>query len=53
LHAVYSLLGDGYSIEETAKPLSLPVERVQQIDDGEVVSPFRYTYDPRFGIIRL
>jgi hypothetical protein len=53
LRAVYTLLCDGYSVDETADILRLPVERVQQIEDGEVVSPFRYSYDPRFGIIRL
>jgi DNA-directed RNA polymerase specialized sigma24 family protein len=53
LRAVYTLLCDGYSIENTAKALGLPVERVQQIDDGDAAIPFRYTYDPRFGITRL
>jgi hypothetical protein len=52
LHAVYTLLCDGYSVEETAKALGLPIERVQQIDDGNVASPFRYTYDSRCGITR-
>ena len=53
MHAVYTLLCDGYSVEETAKALGLPIERVQQVDDGNVASPFRYTYDSRCGIIRL